>query len=281
MQISKSRIAAGIVSFNPNIERLRENIQSVISQVESLVIIDNGSSNTKEIEMLCNDTGCYLIKLNENKGIAYALNQICKFFYPREYDWVFTLDQDSISSTDMVSKLYTHTSDNVGAIGPKIVYRNNETFSQNSSVKAIESVEWLITSATLTNLKAWKTIGGFDNKLFIDGVDKDFCFRLRQHGFNVIQCNEVELSHELGNLKCRRILGKTIYVTNHSPKRKYYMVRNAIYLDRKHNTNGSFVYILKIFIKTLAFEQNKILNLKQMLQGIKDGKKMMIKEREF
>ncbi len=271
MEITKERIAAGIVSFNPNLERLRENIQSAISQVESLVVVDNGSSNIKEIENLCKNAGCLLIKLNENKGIAYALNQICKYFYSQKFDWVFTLDQDSISSNNMISKMYEHTSDNVGAIGPKIVYRHNEDFSQKASMKAIEEVEWLITSATLTNLKAWKNIGGFDNKLFIDGVDKDFCFRLKKEGYKIFQCNEVELLHELGDLRCRKIMNCCIYVTNHNPLRKRYMVRNCIYLKKKSNLGNPFCYILKLILKTIVFENRKIKSLVAIKNGIIDG----------
>lgn len=269
-----SKIGAGIVSFNPEINRLKENVKSIITQVESVLIVDNGSDNIKEIEELCENSGCVLIKLGCNKGIAYALNQICKYFYSLNFEWIVTLDQDSVSPPDMVSIMRIYTSKKVGTIGPKIIYRHNEHFVKSTS-QNIEDVDWLITSATLTNLFAWKEIGGFDNKLFIDGVDKDFCFRLVKKGYRVLQCNEVELLHELGNLRCRKILGKTIYVTNHSPKRKYYMARNAIYLDNKNKTSHSRIYILKLIIKTVLFEKDKHVKIKNILQGISDGKKIM------
>lgn len=268
-----SKIGAGIVSFNPEINRLKENIQSIIKQVESVLIVDNGSENISEVEELCENSGCELIKLDDNKGIAYALNKICKYFYFLDFEWVITLDQDSVSPTDIVSKMSIHISEKVGAIGPRIIYRHNERFVKNAS-KNIEEVDWLITSATLTNLSSWKEIGGFDNVLFIDGVDKDFCFRLVKRGYKILQCNDVELLHELGDLRCRKILGKTIYVTNHSPKRKYYMARNAVYLDKKNNTSGRKKYIIKLLIKTLLYESDKISKFNAIIEGINDGRQM-------
>ncbi len=34
--------AAGIVSYNPDIKRFKENIDSILSQVDKLIIIENG-----------------------------------------------------------------------------------------------------------------------------------------------------------------------------------------------------------------------------------------------
>lgn len=268
-------IAAGIVSYNPSITRLKENINSIRAQVESMLIVDNGSDNIDKIEPLCIENDCDLIKIDENKGIAYALNQICEFYYSKGFDWVLTLDQDSVSPNDMICKLSACAKPKVGVVGPKIVYRHNEEYKNVENVGGTKSVEWLITSASLTNLKAWYAIGGFDEALFIDGVDKDFCIRLRNKGFQILQCNDVELMHELGNLKCKRVLGKTIYVTNHSAKRKYYMARNSIYLDSKHKMSNSFVYILKLIMKTIIFEKDRLSKTKHIIYGVKDGRKMI------
>lgn len=166
------RIAAGIVSFNPNITRLKENINSIRPQVESMLIVDNGSDNVEEIESVCRKNDCILIKNGKNKGIAYALNRICGFYYSKEFDWVITLDQDSVSPENLIFELSKNISENVGAAGPKIVYRNNEKYAPENH-KNLEAVDWIITSASLTNLAAWKKTGGFDEKLFIDGVDKE------------------------------------------------------------------------------------------------------------
>ena len=46
----KKTISAGIVLFNPNIERLNENIQAIVGQVDRVILFDNGSSNYVQIK---------------------------------------------------------------------------------------------------------------------------------------------------------------------------------------------------------------------------------------
>lgn len=41
-------IIAGIVSFNPEINRLANNISAIALQVERVIVIDNGSKNVKK-----------------------------------------------------------------------------------------------------------------------------------------------------------------------------------------------------------------------------------------
>jgi rhamnosyltransferase len=41
---------AAIVLFNPEIERLNQNIEAIFNQVDDVVLIDNGSSNLNEVK---------------------------------------------------------------------------------------------------------------------------------------------------------------------------------------------------------------------------------------
>ena len=74
-----SSIAAGIVAFNPDIDRLESNILNIRNQVEKLYVIDNASDNLKDIEKLCDKYDAHLVANIENYGIAKALNQMCQF----------------------------------------------------------------------------------------------------------------------------------------------------------------------------------------------------------
>lgn len=264
-------IAAGIVSYNPDICRLKENINSIKRQIDCLLIVDNGSHNIDEIDKISVQENIVLIKIGENKGIAYALNKICEYFYKKNYNWVITLDQDSVSPQNLVLELSKYISYNIGIIGPQIIYRNNEDDSELQGMGKVESVQWIITSASLTNIRAWYSIGGFDEKLFIDSVDKDFCLRLKMKDFKVLRVNNIGLIHELGNLKCQRILGKNVYVTHHSPQRKRYMTRNCIYLKHKLGYGKPIIYITKLILKVLFFEKKKYINIKSIFKGVYDG----------
>ena len=70
-------IFAGIVLFNPEISRLKENITHILGQVDRLILVDNGSNNKEEVQsgiQNFNTDKILYIDLHKNKGIAAALN---------------------------------------------------------------------------------------------------------------------------------------------------------------------------------------------------------------
>lgn len=62
-----SGFGAIIVTFNPNINILKDNISSVINQVDTIVVLDNGSSNVKNIELLVKDINDDMLMINGTK----------------------------------------------------------------------------------------------------------------------------------------------------------------------------------------------------------------------
>lgn len=92
-----NEICAGIVLYNPDIVRLRENVNAIISQVDMLFLQDNGSENISEVEALIGGLPrVVLLKSSRNMGIAWALNQLCEQATADNYCWILTLDQDSV-----------------------------------------------------------------------------------------------------------------------------------------------------------------------------------------
>ena len=69
--------AAGIVLYNPDINRLEENISAIAPQVSELILIDNGSKNIDEIaELTAKYDNITYVRNDDNYGIAKALDQI-------------------------------------------------------------------------------------------------------------------------------------------------------------------------------------------------------------
>ena len=88
-------ILGAIVTYNPDIERLMENIASVINQVDKLLIFDNHSRNVLEIETKLG-MNILIYKSDQNIGMSGALNYILNYASMNNYEWFLTLDQDSI-----------------------------------------------------------------------------------------------------------------------------------------------------------------------------------------
>ena len=136
---NKHKVCVGIVTYNPNIQRLRESIESISKQVNEVVICDNGSFNVNEIKEIVNEYSCDIIENSDNKGIAFALNELCKYAYENGYGWILTLDQDSVCPMSLVESLLIHCSEDAAVVGPRIIYEGNEEYSYTSS-KRIHSL---------------------------------------------------------------------------------------------------------------------------------------------
>lgn len=88
-----SNTCVGIVTYNPDIQRLLENISAILLQTTQVIVVDNGSVNISEIQSACSTIqNLTLAKNAENKGIAKALNQLCKMAMGYGYGWILLLD---------------------------------------------------------------------------------------------------------------------------------------------------------------------------------------------
>lgn len=273
-------IIAGIVLYNPNIERLRENIEAIKQQVDKIVFVDNGSKN-KDYNQLLNPQYKYVLINNQhNKGIACALNQIMNYAEKHGYTQVLTLDQDSVCTPNMVTTLIQYSNNNVGIVCPITEDRNfKEDFSYLNGKGVIE-IDWCITSGSLTNVRAWKKAGGFDERLFIDWVDWDFCIALKHKGFKILRTENAKLIHELGNgTFWAQLFGKWRMILNRPAKRYYYVYRNRIYLARKWPEISMKEQLCELWWQTMTcmkYEQHRMSNLWAFIQGIIMGLTMQI-----
>lgn len=265
---------AGIVTFNPDIERLKQNVDSIYIQVSVLVIVDNGSENINEIEKLCHDyKNIVVISLNENKGIACAQNEICKYAEDHGYEWAITLDQDSISPDNLVEEYNKYVDKpNVGMLCPRIIDVNVGDIDVFDDKCPTIAVNDCLASASAINIKAWREVGGFYEPMFIDKVDFDICFSLREHGYFIYRINTLKLLHEVGHSVTRKLLLKTVRVFNHSHIRIYYMIRNSFIMMRRHGYEFRWLKgIISQFLTVSLFEQDKKRKLNYWTKGLLDG----------
>lgn len=268
-----NNICAGIVLYNPDITQLKRNIAAIIKQVQILYLQDNGSANISDVEKIIAETSSIVLLRNpKNKGIAWALNALCKRAESDDFQWILTLDQDSVCPQNMIA-LYKEYLPIADMLCPKIVDRNYGVLDGNS--ENVETVDKCITSGCLLRLSSWRKLRGFDEKMFIDGVDFEFCYRMKKSGMNILRVNDVVLSHEIGNITVRHFLGFRVIVKNHSPFRKYYIAKNIIYMARKQNNVfvllKSVMQEIKLLGIVLLYEDNKSQKVSRIISGIQCG----------
>lgn len=266
-------ILGAIVTYNPDIERLMENIASVINQVDKLLIFDNHSRNVLEIETKLG-MNILIYKSDQNIGMSGALNYILNYASMNNYEWFLTLDQDSIIVKNCINQYCefikkNNEYNNLAILTCKIKDRNHS--HQDIMCKGFLEVNECITSGAFYKTSILKSVGGFDNQLFIDLVDNDICYNLINNGYKIVKLNYEGLLHEIGVSTDKKILTRKIMVANEKVFRLYYMSRNSIYEFRKYK---KFKFLKLYFInlgKAILFESNKLLRIKACILGVKDA----------
>ena len=291
-------ISAGITVFEPDLDRLKNNIEATLNQVEKLYIVDNGSHNTLDLKNFYRDNEkVTLIENAKNEGISKALNQMCLAAKDDGFDWILTLDQDSLPEPDLVENYLPYLDDEkVGMLTPKFLDDNEPENILSANEPETEIVHRCNTSASLVRMSAYLESDGFDEDMFIDCVDFDFCTQIEKLGYKILRVNKALLHHRLGVAQevrffvpIGRIFGfkklqKPFFTYNHSPLRTYYYARNIKYYTFKHRDFIDRKVERRVYIKWLVlklfFEKEKFKKLSAIIKGRRDANKMIKKLKE-
>ena len=278
-------VCAVIVTFNPQPKDLSYLIH-VRPQVQDMVVVDNGSpkESVDILRVAGSETGFSLLENRVNLGLGAAVNVGTKWAELRGYNCVLLLDQDS-AITDgfvdaMLAKYHYCSSLNrkpIGIIVPSYVDQNRDVDIPPVVNKDMELIT-AMTSGSLIPMAVLSRHGGFNESLFVDGVDTEYSLRLRRLGYVIIQCSEAVLRHSPGLPEVHKIMGLIKITTyNYNAKRRYLKTRNKLWLlrrywkyDLKFGLSLCFGQI-KDTIKMLVFEDFKWKKLVSTCRGFRDG----------
>lgn len=237
------RIYAIVVTYNPEVDLLLKQNSSLISQVDGIVYVDNNSSTRTFFELLNGDSNHFIFN-KKNLGLAKAQNQGIDEARKNGADFVLLFDQDSVPPAGFVDGLMKCYHENIetnriALVGPAI--RNMVTDSKvdnkgvvfrGLSIKRLKvdkatEVSYCIASGSLIPLSVLDDVGVMEEKLFIDGLDLEWCLRAKSKGYKIYQTNNTYLDHCLGD-------GSTDRIKSHSPIREYYIMRNSIWMIKQN-----------------------------------------------
>jgi len=134
-----------------------------------------------------------------------------------------------------------------------------------------------MSAGSIVRLAAWEAVGGYDDDFFLDYVDHDFCFRCRQHDWEVVQVCGAVMVHSPGSPTSHRFLWKRPMTSNHSALRRYYITRNRILFYRKYwRFDTSWILqdiyrAIKEIIGVVLFESDRREKLNAITVGVVDG----------
>lgn len=280
-----SKIDMVLVIYNPNSELLLNCISSIENDIRNIYIIDNGS---KDFEINRNSEKIKLIRLKENMGIAYAQNIGLKEAIQNNADYILLSDQDTSYPKDYIEKMIKNFSINerVCAIAPLFKDINSKKINDGFYIKSFLYTKRIfpnygfyelfhtIASGKIINAKYLYDIGFMNEKLFIDWVDYEWCWRARNKGYKIIGNAYVTIHHQLGN-ESKDIGFREINLRSYI--RHYYITRNAFYLalySKNLNISNKIVLFFKSFRYIVAYPvltKPHLKNLKYVLLGFWHG----------
>lgn len=217
------KVLAVIVLYNENLEDSLT-YRSLLSQRADidLFVWDNSPCSQRIPEI--NGRSIIYIHAPENRGLSYAYNKASEYAFVNNYPWMLLLDQDTNFDKDYLSvlekkiieypdvKLFCpvhQLSDGYFLSPVKCYYR----FSHISNCKVVGQINLkkyaIINSGLLVDLALFKSVGGYNEKAFLDYSDYQFIERVSKLCRYAVCVNSICIQsfsndiHDLNKLKKR------------------------------------------------------------------------------
>ncbi len=276
-KISLDDMCAVVVTFNGE-KIIAESLLALIDNVNHILVVDNASTDkTLDIINDLNLNGVKVIKNDKNLGLSFALNRGAQFARDHGFKWILTMDQDSILNEGAVKELVDVYALLDSGYKDKLACLCINPSIDRNIVERYTKKKCVITSGNLVNIECLIEVGGYENKLFIDSVDFDFCLKVASKKYKIIQCNYATMEHQIGENRFINILGWRIRLNIHSRVRKFFISRNHIYILKSYFLKETFfcikktIFYLGFLLQVLFFEPNRLSNFRVIFKGLYCG----------
>lgn len=265
------KLAAVIVTYNPNIHEVERNIASFIYDIEMLIVWDNSETPADLAFIKQRYPNIILHQDGQNIGLSAAYNHAIRAAQEFGYTHLMTMDQDStFENFKEYRQQIEHFDDS--SVGIFTCPINNDIYVsgyRNSTV---------CQSGSIYTMEMLRLIGGFREDLFIGMVDAEMSLRAIEKGYKIYQFTGCNLVQHIGSGRRVHFLGKDITVSDYSPLRHYYDSRNRILMWHEfpydYTTWQKLQHHLsriKLIIKILLFENQKYSKTIAIIRGTFNG----------
>lgn len=271
------KIAAYITVYN-DLESAEKCIQAINCQshvIEKIYILDNS-----QVELISHNKYHNVdVKHHpENQGIGYGISWAITQAIKLNYDFLWVFDQDSIPAENCLEKLldvylnFPYNEKYLGIIAPTpldietnnvvqgVIFNGSYfTACQHQIDTKYYECDAPITSGSLINLAAAKTIDLPSVDFFIDGIDIDYGWRLRQQGYHNLIVTDAIMQHRFGQPVEVNFFFKKLTIQKYSSLRHYYICRNHTYIETRNTKAYYLLNCGKYRLKYMLFTVLKIL----------------------
>jgi rhamnosyltransferase len=251
--MTSPRVAAYITAYE-DAEALNTCLAALQCQsyaIEKILVVDN---SRQPLTVVAQDPRIQVFHHPENIGIAGGICLAVEQCWSEGFDFLWMFDQDSKPASDCLELLLENYTEQAGATYPigiiaphAIDARTGATVEPGKFLgdrfrgyKAPSLTEPFecdapITSGSLLWLKTHLEVPPPDAKLFMDGIDLDYGWRLRLAGFHNVLVPTAKMYHRFGEPIVVKLFGKKKIFQRYSPLRHYYICRNHTYLELKYS----------------------------------------------
>jgi rhamnosyltransferase len=195
----------------------------VIAVVNAIRDKDRDSLPASKVQVIYNPT---------NVGLARALNQGIAAAIDAGSRYVLLLDQDSRPTRETFETLLAAATEiekagrPLACVAPVLRDRKATTDTDIHT----DSTSFA-TSGTMLTQMGWNQAGPMLERLFIDGIDHEWCFRARARGLETVLVREAVMEHDMGEDGIN-LFGRYRPI-HRSPARHYFIIRNTLWLARE------------------------------------------------
>ena len=277
------KLSLGTVFFKPTNEDIKSFIKLSLNFTNSICYL-NSEISKNQINSLIKNQIC-ILGSSHNDGLSVAYNKILSRALEIKSEFILLTDQDSRFQDNILNDFINNICLKE-KIDPKVAIfsmtpKDNVNVSMEEILRYREnkfsSKKFSINSGSFLRVKAWNQIGGYDEKLFIDKVDTDFCQTLVKNKWKILQSEIHQFKHSIGQQK-RFLLGIIKY-NSQNEFRHYHSMLSRIYILKKYIKNNPsnnlilflknlkfFLQVLKHIMLILLFEEEKINKLNNIFK---------------
>lgn len=294
--MKNKKIGIVIVTYN-RLSCLKECIEKVFSQkrkYDCVIIIDNKSTDGTA-EYLDSVNGIIVRHMAKNLGGAGGFYTGVKEAKKQECDWCTLIDDDAMLNDNFLYNLekWQISHNDILALNPQVITENNisEDYSRryHFDKKLNKYYEWfvpideynkesfecdLVTFCGLTfNLGLVEKIGYPKKEMFIFYDDTEYSLRLRKYTKIYTVCSAVINHKKMLKIEVKK--EKDNILSYATFWRRYYAVRNKIYMLKKHF--GYMIawnyacFIFRPFLQRIVYNQRVKMERYVIISAIVDG----------
>ncbi|KWI60174.1 glycosyltransferase family 2 protein [Burkholderia ubonensis] len=284
-------LGALVILYHPTDAQLAS-LDALRRASDALLVVDNSPQPDARAREACARDGIALLHHGNRGGIAGAFNAGLAALFRERVDAVALFDQDSTAPDayfPAMRDVCAGLAPRAFLAGPRIFDENARSFLPELSTNgitlrrlniepgaAMQRCAFLISSGCVVSRDAYDTLGPFDETLFIDHVDTEYCFRALARNVPLYVVPSLVLTHRIG-AKRRHALGPFAMTSmNHPWQRRYYSARNAVQLGIQYGLHFPVAIVPNLLtlwqiVQIALVERDKRAKLDGIVLGIVDG----------